>query len=269
VAGQDGPVSFDLGVLAIDGGTDAAEVAAMAGRCTGPVHVQGELDPRIAGFYERLRSRFPDQPPFPDGYADPWMSTPLDVGVDHVFLSLCFGARSDPAWALIQELAAEHGLTIWDPQDGSAHRPLIPPTRGDVTRWWRDLLDGQSTREQAGELARPWVEDPSGDIGDPITLMGLQHLHGFALTGADREHVHSDPEIRAAFERWLGHGHRFDADPDGWQRDRYRQAVEATLRNEGPDRARALANHLRKRGWLTTEDVTRLFSGGATFRECS
>jgi hypothetical protein len=66
-------LSFDLGVLAIDGWTDFSEVTAMVGRCQSPVHVEGELDERIVGFYERLRTRFPDYPPYSDSDVCPWM----------------------------------------------------------------------------------------------------------------------------------------------------------------------------------------------------
>lgn len=114
-------MSFDLDVLAIDGWTEAAEVAAMVGRCQNSDHVEGELDERIVSFYERLRERFPDYPPYPDD--SPWMSMPLSVGIDHVFMNLSFSQRSDPAIEVILALAAEFGLTVFDRQDGSAYRP--------------------------------------------------------------------------------------------------------------------------------------------------
>ncbi|MFC7534067.1 hypothetical protein [Actinoplanes sp. GCM10030250] len=123
-------MSFGLGVLAIDGWTDAAEVVAMVDRCQGAVHPEGELDLRIAGFYERLRARFPDQPPLLPPDKSPWMDTPLDVGIDHVLMSLSFGERSSPALEMIMELAGEYGLTVWDPQDGTATIPRQDAFRG-------------------------------------------------------------------------------------------------------------------------------------------
>ncbi|GID92968.1 hypothetical protein ACFQFC_06130 [Amorphoplanes digitatis] len=238
---------YSLGILAIDEWTDVAEVAAMVDRCAGTRHVDGELDERIVGFYERLRSRFPDQPPLIDPDEDPWMDLPLDTGIDHVFVVLCSERRSDPALALIQELAAEYGLTIWDPQDGSAYRPVIPPAREEVEAWWRDLLDDRCGREGTHERVRPWVEETSEAIDDPITTMGVQQLYSLTMsdgTGAGE-----------LFERWLEHGERFDADPEGWERDRTIQAVLAIRRDQGPDRARALAIQLAARGSLTDEDV--------------
>jgi hypothetical protein len=194
-------LSFDLAVLAIDGWTDVSEVAAMVDRCQSSVHIEGELDERIVGFYERLRARFPDYPPYGDSDGCPWMSMPLDVGIDHVFMCLSFSERSDPAIALITELAAEYGLTLWDPQDRSAHKPVTAPSRQQVAAWWRDLLDGRCSREEIDER---------------------------------------------------------DADPDGWQRDRYTRALDAVLRDQGPQHARALADRLVARGWLSAEDVAQI-----------
>lgn len=244
-------MSFYLGVLAIDGWTEVAEVVAMVERCQGPAHVEGELDQRIVGFYERLRARFPDYPPGWDADDCPWMSMPLDVGIDHVFMSLSFGARSGPALEMIPELAADYGLTIWDPQDGSAYLAVRAPSREEVTAWWQDLVDGRCGPEETYERVRSWVEETPEEVDDPITSMGLQELYSLGLSGGD-------PGTRAQFERWLAHGERFDADPDGWQRDRLAQSVVAVRREQGPDRARALALQLVAQGSLSTEDVTRI-----------
>lgn len=68
-------VSFDLAVLAVDEPADAAAALVMFKPCNSRNHDEGELDERIAGFYEQLRSRFPDHPPYPED--SPWMSMPL------------------------------------------------------------------------------------------------------------------------------------------------------------------------------------------------
>jgi hypothetical protein len=90
-------------------------------RCCSGSHDDGELDERLVGFYERLRSQFPDYPPF--GPDCPWMSMPLAVGIDHVIMHLSFGERNNPAIAVIQELASEHRLVLWDPQSRDAYLP--------------------------------------------------------------------------------------------------------------------------------------------------
>ncbi|GIE99457.1 hypothetical protein [Paractinoplanes rishiriensis] len=236
-------MSFDLGVLAIDGWTDVAEVVAMVERCRRADHAEGDLDPRIVGFYERLRAEFPDHPP--GGDDSPWMSTPLDLGIDHVFMSLSFGVRSNPALELIQDLAADYGLTIWDPQDGSARRAVRPPSRDEVAGWWRDLLDGRCGEEEIQERVRPWIEEDAVAVDDPITAMGLQHLFGYGVT-------------RDQLERWLDQGKRHDADPAGWQRDRFAGSVLAVRRDRGVEHARALALQLESQGRLSAADVARL-----------
>jgi hypothetical protein len=91
--------------------------------------------------------------------------------------------------------------------------------------------------------------------------MGLQQLHGLGLTAEGRaDHLHDHPEIRAAFEQWLAHGTRFDADPVGWQRDRYRQALKAVLRDQGQQHAQTLAKRMVAADWLSAEDAAQILS---------
>ncbi|GHJ52942.1 hypothetical protein Nm8I071_22490 [Nonomuraea sp. TT08I-71] len=115
------PVSFDLDVLAIDPAASDDAVRAMVKRCSSGQHPESELDERIVGFYESLRARYPDFPPYPGD--SPWMSMPLEVGIDHVSMSMSFGQRSAPALELVVDLAARYGLTICDPQGGAVTRP--------------------------------------------------------------------------------------------------------------------------------------------------
>ena len=115
------PVSFDLDVVAIDRAASDDVVRAMVKRCRSGQHPEGEMDERIVGFYESLRARYPDFPPYPDD--SPWMSMPLDVGIDHVSMNMSFGQRSSPAIELVVDLAARYGLTIYDPQFDEVAQP--------------------------------------------------------------------------------------------------------------------------------------------------
>ncbi|MBL7255377.1 hypothetical protein [Paractinoplanes lichenicola] len=175
----------------------------------------------------------------------------LDAGIPRS----SYSDRSDPALELIHELALEYGLTIWDPQNRSVYRPVRAPSREDVEAWWRDLLDGRSSRSETHERVRLWVEDPPEPIADPITLMGLQHLHGFGLTDGE--------QIQATFDQWIAHCERFDADPAGWQRDRYLEALKGVLREQGTQHAWSLADRLTARGWVTPDDVAQVFGSPA------
>ncbi|PTA43142.1 hypothetical protein C8054_26975 [Micromonospora sp. RP3T] len=107
--------------MAIDAAASGDAVRAMVKRCSSGEHPEGELDERIVGFYESLRARYPDLPPYRDD--SPWMSMPLDVGIDHVSMNMSFGQRSTPAIELILNLAARYGLTIYDPQSDEVTRP--------------------------------------------------------------------------------------------------------------------------------------------------
>lgn len=115
-------MSYDLAVLAMDDGADAAAARAMVNRCHTRPHVEGDVDERVAAFYARLVARFPDKGPIDDD-TSPWMSTPLDIGIDHVFMSLSFASCSDPAIDTIEQLAAECRLVLWDPQGDQIHPP--------------------------------------------------------------------------------------------------------------------------------------------------
>jgi len=118
---EDESVSFDLAVLAMDELDDAAAARAMFERCnTSGNHAEGELDERIVGFYEQLRARFPDYPPYPED--SPWMMMPLATGIDHVIMHLSWG-RSGAAVTAIMELAAEYRLVVLDLQSDEACLP--------------------------------------------------------------------------------------------------------------------------------------------------
>lgn len=114
-------MSFDLAVLAMAGDANTESALAMFDTCNSLNHPEGELDHRIVAFYENLRSRFPDSPPYDE--KTPWMSMPLDTGIDHVIMHLSFSERSTPALEAIMELAEAHNLVLFDPQSNDAWFP--------------------------------------------------------------------------------------------------------------------------------------------------
>lgn len=118
-------MSFDLAVLAMDESADAAAACAMFERCTSGNHVEGEPDERIVGFYEQLRSRFPDRGP--SARDSPWMLMPLAIGIDHVIMNLSFSPWNDAALTAIMELAAKYRLVVWDLQSQDAYLPGAGP----------------------------------------------------------------------------------------------------------------------------------------------
>jgi hypothetical protein len=102
----------------MDVSADAEGARVMAERCwRSRRHAEGEPDGRVAAFHEALLARFP--PGDPDS---PWMAA-LDLGIDHVIMNLSWSPRGTRAIEAVLELAAEHGLVIWDPQSGDAYLP--------------------------------------------------------------------------------------------------------------------------------------------------
>jgi hypothetical protein len=114
-------MSFGLVVLAVNPGATDIAVRAMAERCQSLHHPEGELDERIVGFYENLRARYADFPPY--AHDSPWMDTPLNIGIDHVSMYLSFSERSTAALQVIDQLACRYDLTIYDPQGDEVTRP--------------------------------------------------------------------------------------------------------------------------------------------------
>lgn len=107
-------MSFDLVVLAVEPSATANDVRQTADHCNGMEHRDGELDQRIVSFYEELRARFPDHPPYDP--ESPWMSAPLGVGIDHVSMNISYSPRGNAAVDVVLDLAERHGLVIYDPQ---------------------------------------------------------------------------------------------------------------------------------------------------------
>ncbi|WP_422770934.1 hypothetical protein ACN28C_30490 [Plantactinospora sp. WMMC1484] len=111
-------MSFDLIVWALGPGAAAEDVRAAHGRCRQGDHAGGEPAPRISSFYRAITAGYPDRP----GPDTPWAVTPLHVATDHVEMNLTESC-ADQVLLDIERLAAEHGLMLLDPQDGSVYPP--------------------------------------------------------------------------------------------------------------------------------------------------
>jgi hypothetical protein len=111
---------MDLAVFAVAAGADEATARAVMEACyRRGEHVEGDLDERIVAFYEDLRAAYPDIGP---GFEDsPWSSR-LEPGIDHVFMNIRWSA-DNAVLDLIQRLAREHGLVLYDPQDDTVYLP--------------------------------------------------------------------------------------------------------------------------------------------------
>lgn len=120
---NNGPVSFDLAVLAMSAPADLSSAHRMFESCNAVDHAEGELDERIALFYEQLRAVFPDNGPEAARSESPWMSTPLDVGIDHVIMHVGSGPVGTAAIETVLDLASRNGLAVYDPQSDDVYLP--------------------------------------------------------------------------------------------------------------------------------------------------
>ncbi|MFI6760717.1 hypothetical protein ACIBF5_16450 [Micromonospora sp. NPDC050417] len=112
-------MSFDLVVWALEHGASSAEVRAAHARCRQGQHARGAPQPRVAAFYRAVIARHPDGVAAP---ASPWEVVPLHIAADHVEMRLS-PSCDDEVLLLIERLAGEHGLLLFDPQDGSVYPP--------------------------------------------------------------------------------------------------------------------------------------------------
>lgn len=116
------PVSFDLVVFTLEAGASRADIRAAHELCRQGQHVAGVPGPRITSFYRAVTHAYPDRPAGP---ASPWQVSPLHVATDHVEMRLTESC-ADEVLLTIERLAAEHGLLLFDPQDGSVYPPPAP-----------------------------------------------------------------------------------------------------------------------------------------------
>lgn len=112
---------------------------------------------------------------------------------------------------------------------------LEPPSRHDVSLLWRAVASGMTAREGASQWAEPLMFARYSSRPDVLVMQALQYLHGFDMTyrsddrrmighGPPGEYVRTLEEIAAEFEAWVERCIAYDADPDGWLRERRREA---------------------------------------------
>lgn len=126
------PVSFDLVVFTLEAGASAADIRAAHQRCRRGEHVHVPPGRLITSFYRTITRYYPDRP----GPGSPWAVSPLHVAADHVEMRLTESC-ADEVLLTIERLAAEHGLLLFDPQDGSVYPPpavTAPPTASGTAR---------------------------------------------------------------------------------------------------------------------------------------
>ncbi len=112
-------MSFDLSVWALADGATPEDVRTAVRRCREGHHADRHPDPRVVGFYQAITAAYPDRPA---GADTPWAVVPLHAAGDHVELNLHVTCE-DQVLLDIERLAGEHGLMLFDAQDGSVYPP--------------------------------------------------------------------------------------------------------------------------------------------------
>jgi hypothetical protein len=130
---------------------------------------------------------------------------------------------------------------------------MIDPSREEVERHWRALIDGTLSREEVHRWTLPWVEG-SETPHDPLVNAAVQSLHGFDLSspiaGESRrvhhgledgwDYIRSMADIASELDRWLGDLEAFDRDPQAWRRERFTHVRDALVAQGHHEVAHAL-----------------------------
>lgn len=110
-----------------------------------------------------------------------------------------------------------------------------PPSREDVSSRWQAVARGDVAREEVSQWAEPLMFARFKIRPDVLVMQALQYLHGFDMTyrsdgrrmighGPPGAYVRTLNEVAAEFGAWTQRCASYDADPEGWLRERRREA---------------------------------------------
>jgi hypothetical protein len=135
-------MSFDLAVWYPDKRLSAEEANGRYARlCEGNVEDLAE-DAAVHAFYTELVAKHPEIDDIPEDRIDdheycPW-SVAMDRSPGHVILC-CVWSRAGYVRRYVGQLAAKHGLVLYDPQEGTAIYPGGSDPSGGTRgkSWWK------------------------------------------------------------------------------------------------------------------------------------
>ncbi len=135
-------MSFDLAVWHPDRPLSASEATERYARlCDGDAHGL-VAHPAVPIFYQELVAMHPELDDVPEERLDdheycPW-SVAMDRSPGHVIMS-CVWSRADYVRNLVGELAAKHGLVVYDPQRGAVTYPTSSggSQAASPRPWWK------------------------------------------------------------------------------------------------------------------------------------
>lgn len=135
-------MSFDLAVWYPDRMLSAEEAGRRYARlCEGDASDVVE-HASVAAFYDELVAKHPEIDTIPEEKIDdhelcPW-SIAMDRSPGHVIMC-CVWSRADYVRSFVGELAAKHGLVLYDPQEEAATFPDPPRSLSPSGQrpWWK------------------------------------------------------------------------------------------------------------------------------------
>lgn len=89
---------------------------------------------------------------------------------------------------------------------------MTVPSRREVRKWLSDLAAGEVTREEAADVARPWIGDREREVSDPTLWTPLARLASADLEDAQSHYLYDVWD----FTEWLADFEmksEFDAPP--------------------------------------------------------
>jgi hypothetical protein len=119
-------MSFDLGVWY----SEKALTSKQAGEiyvklCEGTLQLEGERQ-QVAAFYDELTKKWPEIDTVPDEKIDDHDYCPWSCAIDHSgmhVITSCVWSKGQDVGEFVEQLAARHGLLLYDPQEDAVKLP--------------------------------------------------------------------------------------------------------------------------------------------------
>jgi hypothetical protein len=140
--GDNAAMSFDLGVWYPDRPLSNEEAGKRYARLCDDDTSEVVEHPAVQAFYDELVAKHPEIDDIPEDRIDdsdycPW-SVAMDRSPGHVIMC-CVWSKADYVGALVADLAAKHGLVLYDPQSNAAVFPAGSKSATPAARkpWWK------------------------------------------------------------------------------------------------------------------------------------